>query len=570
MISTTIPFAAAAAVLSTVAIGSAATIVVYENDFATRRSSSAIAGVASAAYPANGIMSNTVDSVYPQPANGATGERIVPEKVATPGVAEPTGTDGWRMLLPHPSATGEITMRRFNANSCLRFGYEGFSVGAAHPIGTTFRDGTLRMVLDMRLPGSFGTDTDVLERMAVSLGDDTLYGGVRAACLAGRFCSTGVGFSSASSGVPRYLDADGTAHTGAYSLQMSSWYRAEITVHLDADPKTFDYVLYEQLTGDPDAAPSMSAANGTQVFAVAGVEGMNGVSEISTLALFASRSAAFFDSIRIWHTSSGGTQETLVYKNSFSERTVWAKAAVLTGGDAPTDSWRMLRTDLSGAFALGDNPALAFDGGDNSSGQAGHPLGTTLTSGEVVAQADIRAPRGWTANGGSSYVRIGGDGHLAAQDGYLTQVAAAFGLRCMADARAATWSGSLCTNSAIVAWNENAPGGAAFSAAPCAVTPGHWYRFVATARMWESLCDIAVYDMGDVQPTLATSTPASPVATFSALPFRTPKAALGGISCISASATTVRPNPLDPSSMPWFDNFRVTSLTQDATVISVR
>ena len=33
---------------------------------------------------------------------------------------------------------------------------------------------------------------------------------------------------------------------------MSSWYRAEITVYLDADPKTFDYVLYEQLTLFPE------------------------------------------------------------------------------------------------------------------------------------------------------------------------------------------------------------------------------------------------------------------------------------------------------------------------------
>lgn len=568
----TIPcFAAAAAFAVTAGIAFGAAETIYENDFATRRSSSAIAGTVSAPYPAHGSVSNTVGTViYPQPADGATGDRLVPAKVAAPGVAEPAGADGWRMLLPNASATGEITMRRFNANSCLRFGYEGFSVGAAHPIGTTFRDGTLRMVLDMRLPGSFGTDADVLERMAVSLGDDTLYGGVRAACLAGRFCSVGVGFSSASSGVPHYLDAVGTAHTGAYSLKMSSWYRAEITVYLDADPKTFDYVLYEQLTGDPNGAPSMNAANGTQVFAVSGVEGMNGVSEISTLALFASRSAAFFDSIRIWHTPSAGSQETLVYKNSFSERTIWAKAAVLTGGDAPFDSWRMLRTDLSGAFAFGGNPALAFDGGDNSSGQAGHPLGTTLTSGEVVAQADIRAPRGWTANGGSAYVRLGGDGHLAAQDGYLTQVAAAFGFRCMADARANTWSGSLCTNSAIVAWNENASGGAGFVAAPATVTPGRWYRFVATARMRESLCEVAVYDMGEAQPTLATSTPASPMATFSDLPFRTPKAALGGISCISASATTVRPNLLDPSSMPWFDNFRVVLHAQTATVLSIR
>ena len=555
--------AASVACVSMVSANAAVTI--YENDFAQRRSTGAISGSTSANYPATTIVSNTVQSgVYPQPSNGANGDNIVPALVFDNDNPQPVGIDGWRRLYATQSLVlGDVLMKKYGDNSCFRIAYNNNRTGVAQPIGNKIGNGTLRMMLDMRLPTSFGEEypMDTTERIGVALGNDTLYDGVGDACLAGRFLSAGVGLSGTAAGVPRYLDANGDEQTGATTLKMSSWYRAEITVHLDASPRTFDYVLYEQQTGDTSSSPSMTAANGPQVFSVSGVGGMNGVQEISTLSLWATQSYAHFDSIRIWHTPTGASQESLIYQNSFSKRVVWTKASALTdtahNDAAAQDGWCTQRTSCQDAVAFGDaNPSLMFCGDESATGYAGQPLGMTVNKDEVTVQADIRPPRGWVDETGSAWLRLGGDGHLVRESGtsFLGKTAAGFGFNCGSND---AMYGGLCTNCVIVAYRGNGSGGGQVVSAPVAVEKSHWYRFVAKVRVEDGLYNVNVYDMGETHPTLATATPAVPVASFTDLPFRTAKESLGGISSVSASVVSTRSNFCDSASPVLFDNIRV-------------
>ncbi len=555
-----------AAAVAFVALASAnASETIYENDFAQRRSTGAISGSTSANYLATTVVSNTVQTgVYPQPANGANGDNIVPTLVDDNDSPQPVGIDGWRRLYATQSLVlNDVKMKKYGDNPCLRFEYDNNRNGVAQPIGNKIGNGTLRMVLDMRLPTSFGEEypMDTTERIGVALGNDALYDGIGNACLAGRFLSAGVGFSGTTTGVPRYLDANGDERTGSTTLKMSSWYRAEIMVHLDASPRTFDYVLYEQQTGNTSSSPSMTAANGPQVFSVSGVGGMNGVQEISTLSLWATQSYAHFDSIRIWLTPTGASQESLIYQNSFSKRVVWTKASVLTDTShddaAAQDGWCTQRTGYQDAVAFGDaNPSLMFCGDESATGYAGQPLGMTIIKGEVIVQADIRPPRGWVDRTGSAWLRLGGNGHLTRESGttFLGKTAAGFGFNC--DSNSAE-SGGLCTNCVIVAYRGNGSGGGEVARSSAAVEKAHWYRFVAKVRMEDSLYDVNVFDMGEAHPTLATATPAVPVATFTDLPFRTARESLGGISSVSASVVATRSNFCDSASPVLFDNIRV-------------
>ena len=94
-----------------------------------------------------------------------------------------------------------------------------------------------------------------------------------------------------------------------------------------------------------------------------------------------------------------------------------------------------------------------------------------------------------------------------------------------------------------------------------AVDSTHWYRFVASGEIRKSQYDLAVYDMGEEQPTLATATPTMPVATFTALPFRRAISDLGGVSCISVSSSYNPNSALDAALTSRIDNLCVKTLS---------
>ena len=94
-----------------------------------------------------------------------------------------------------------------------------------------------------------------------------------------------------------------------------------------------------------------------------------------------------------------------------------------------------------------------------------------------------------------------------------------------------------------------------------AVDSTHWYRFVASGEIRKSQYDLAVYDMGEEQPTLATATPTMPVATFTALPFRRASSDLGGVSCISVSSAYNPNSAYDADLTSRIDNLRVKTMS---------
>ena len=166
-----------------------------------------------------------------------------------------------------------------------------------------------------------------------------------------------------------------------------------------------------------------------------------------------------------------------------------------------------------------------FGNGDETYATAVHDLGGEYKNGAMLAQADICAPTAWQSAGGCANVWFGGDqyheGNLNV-GAYNYEKMAAFGFGM--------------TNTTFAAFRGDRAGGGAWETSGTA-TPGHWYRFVVTSENRES--NVSVYDMGTDQPTLATATPATPVATFSGLPFRS---SASRVSCVGVSAMGVK-NP---------------------------
>ena len=552
----------------------------YRNSFDKCRRRSLAAGTRTATYAADCTVTNTVGSeTYVSPATGnVNGRNIVPAKEAGSTTVEPIGIDGWRRLVGNATANQNSTVGMATPNSgnpCMRISHTSATAservaGVAHPIGTTVRSGTLRMRVDMRQPSAWGSDPSSA-RLYVSLGNDTLYNGYRDQCMSGRFLHAGITYGGTLYGYPCYLNASGSiVSETSVKTASNTWYRAEFTVHLDSG--TFDYTLYEQGGRGADNHPYLSDADGTVVFSKSNLPRIaaNGVTEISTLAVWGFRSTVYYDNIQIWHTPPGATEETLLYRNSFSSRTVCQPGrseGKLTGtlmkDPEGQDGWTAVDIGTMGAYFSGDdNPAMYFKNPEGSYGYAVHELGQTVSNGIIVAQVDMRPPRGWWSKNdscsGSVYVRFGGDSHYLGQINtdstkFYALTASGFGFKHIAGNRLA----GIYTNVALVAWQGNRAGGGSMTPGNVTVDTTHWYRFVATMDLRKSQYDVAAYDMGTTHPTLSTPSPAAPAARFSALPFRYTTGSLGGISAFSVNANYTYSSPLDDTLQPYVDNIRI-------------
>lgn len=558
----------------------------YVNDFSSRQYRNLAEGTTSAAYVADGFVTTNKapNEMYTYPPQDSTGISIVPARVKNNATIEPVGLDGWRRLIPEDGAdaTNRVQLYRHRTYSgedpVMRFTSEA-TVGVACPIGSTLSNGLVRMVADMRVPSSWGSKSN--GRMWMSLGNDTLYTGYLSGYKKGRFVHAGIAAPNdgkGTNGIPCYINSSGTTvKDSPVRTKMSTWYRGEIVADLDTGK--FDYVLYEQ----GENHPSVNDSNGTVVFEIKNATKMNNanVTTISTFALWAISVGAYFDSVQIWHKAPGATDETQLYYNSMRYRNVYPqglKVGALTGtiinNPEGQDRWVSINTGTKSAVVTDDdNPAMTF--GDNYTGYAVHDLGQTVRTGTLVAQVDIRPPRSWMNQSGGAYFRLGGDKHFEGGLGgvndaasFLNWCAGGFGFKTFSNAKDEC---GMTTNVTIVAMQGDGNGDGSMIAATqtTIIDPSHWYRFVATAHMSESLYDVAVYDMGTTQPTLATATPGATVATFQNLPFRHTNANLGGISCISANVNNTWSDVLDTSLQPYFDNIRV-STQQSAFVITVR
>ena len=549
----------------------------YENDFATRRWRT-FGGTASHTYVADCLVTNRVENeVY------VLDQYLVPDRENNGTTVQPEGIDRWRRV--NKDGTGNAAVKSDSSGTYLRFDLsrdgntKNFYAFLAQPLESTFSSGKLKFAVDTRLPSGnyWKYQSGLASVLWVTLGSASYYAGDPDKYNKWRWAAVGIRAQSDGNKVT-YVPTSGDSlnfmpDTG--SITNTSWYR--IVIEADIDAKNYTFKVYDQGTKYPDSA----TADKTLIYTSSTIPQKDTLNTISSFSLAAYYCPVYFDNVKIWHTPTGSESETLIYENFFTSRTIYAqdkRVAPLVGtlelNPEGQDSWTRVNNTKSGIFVdwADANPALTFGRNDEYSAiYAVQDLGQTVKNGVLTLQADMRPPKGWLKNGdGAAYVRLGGDVHrqgtlLEGNAYFLNDIATGFGFKCTNAGK----SDNLYTNSTIVAYCGDRAGGGTMEAAAYDVVSTNWYRFVATIDVSKSQYDVSVYDMGATHPTLATATPAEPVATFSELPFRRTKADLGGISCVSASAVKSVQSIYDQSLAPMIDNIRV-STQQSAFFISIR
>ena len=548
----------------------------YENDFATRRWRT-FGGTASHTYVADCLVTNSVEKdVY------VVDRNLVPARENDGTTIQPEGIDRWRRV--NKDGTGLAAIKSDSSGNFLRFDLsrdgtkKNFYAFLAQPLETTFSSGKLKFSVDTRLPsgnywkyqsGFASVLWVTLGSASYYAGDPNKYNGYRWAAVGIRAQGDGnkVTYVPTSGDSPNFLPDTG-------SITNTAWYR--IVIEADIDAKNYAFKVYSQGAINPQ----INTADGTLIYTSQTIARKDSIQTISSFSLAAYYCPVYFDNIKIWHTPTGSESETLLYSNNFTTRTIYAqdtRVAQLVGrlklNPEGQDHWTRAYNNDKGIFVdwADNNPALTF-ARDGSDMWAVQDIGQTVKSGLLVAQADMKPPKGWLANGGSTYVRLGGDAlrqsPMRKDDSYfLNNIAMGFGFKNTNTGK----SDNLYTNSTIAAFRGDLHAGGAMENAEFDVDTTHWYRFVATTAVTRNQYDVSVYDMGTEHPTLATPTPTNepPVATFSALPFRRTKAVLGGISCISVSGNKAAQNMYDQSLEPMIDNLRV-SHTMFGTRISIK
>lgn len=530
----------------------------YENDFATRRWR-IFGGTASHTYVADCLVTNSVkNEVY------VNEKYLVTNRVDNGTTVQPIGTDGWRRT-HHENGTANAWVRSDNnGGPYLRFNCNTTDTTSqgylAQPFGSIISSGKVRLAVDARLPS--GWDANGI--LWVTLAGDQYYNAdPKTARSKYRWASVGI---RGADNTPTYIyDTNGNARnpTPDAPITKEHWYRLVVTADLDA--KTTDFSVFEQGTSYPNS----DTANGTCIFTTNGIPKIGTASPLTCFSLGAVKRLVYFDNVKIWHIPTGSETETLLYENDFTTRTIYSqdtRVAQLVGklrlDPEGQDSWTRAYSSESGVFVdwADNNPALTFVR-DGSETWAVQDIGQTVKNGILLAQADIKPPKGWLENGGSTYVRLGGDklrqSPLRRDDNYfLNNIAMGFGFKNTSPKEKGKID-NLYTNSTIAAFRGDLNAGGAMENAEFDVDTTHWYRFVATTVVPRNQYDVAVYDMGTEHPTLATPTPETPVVTYTELPFRRTKAVLGGISCIAVSGHKAAQSMCDQSLEPLVDNLRV-------------
>lgn len=530
----------------------------YVNDFTSGRRRN-LDGTVSGAYTPDSLLTSRVENeVY---VVGDT--HPVVGDLTGANVVQPLGVDGWRRTM-HGAGTARAYVSSTTDYTVLRCEGSAKTEGVAyvtHPFGTTVFSGKVKIQVDVRTHSTWTYNAKFLNTAWLTLGDEAHYNATPADAQNHRFTSVGIrATDSATKGSPLYMPPSGTkAATAMDAIAKSKWYRMVVTA--DIDNGKVVYKLYDQ----GEASPNSATADGTLLYTSPEFDQLNSdrVKSLSCFSLGTYFCTLYFDNIKVWHTPTGSSDETLLYENYFSSRTCHKRVAKLAGtmslNPEGQDGWTRLNWEGADVFVTdAANPAVAF-ARYNSDSFVAHDIGRNVRTGTLTVQADMRPPKGWQGTGGSVYLRLGGDAHIQSSirddDTYfLKNIATGFGFRNVGTAK----KDNIYTNSTIAAYRGDLNAGGAFENAACAVDPAHWYRFVATVRVSDSEYDVAVYDMGAAQPTLATATPASPVATFSALPFRRSRNDLGGISCYGLSVNRTLYSSVDETLGPLVDNIRIT------------
>ena len=487
----------------------------YVNDFCTRKSRNLAASTVAADYAATNSVADEVGStVYKKL------ENILPS-----GQTDYTssGLDGWKRR------NGKASLSIIDGNqnlSVTNHSLGNFVIGA-HPIGMTAVNGILRFRGDLRTPPSWSTSNRYAYFL---LGGDQMYTASTTSDFSAG-CYLRVGFQETNTFYRVYSGGNQTDTIDkTVMINKARWYRVYVTVNLDQG--TYGVEIYD--TGVTTTTMGASTPDGTLVVSYSNLIGNSNVNHISCygVAEYGALNAKF-DNIKISYTPSGSSEEELIYSNLFNTRTIYRREESMIGTlkSSPTgmDGWTRLGTSTKTVSLSSDgNAALVFGDGDATYATAVHHMGGVYGNGAMTAQADICAPTDWQDVGGCANIWFGNDQyHEGNLNGgvYNYEKMAAFGFGI--------------TNTTFAAFRGDRAGGGAWETSGT-TTAGHWYRFVVSATNRAS--DVSVYDMGTDQPTLATATPATPVATFDALPFRVDTGIRSGISCVGVSAMGVK-NP---------------------------
>lgn len=529
---------------------------VYQNDFTERRSASPVAGATSAGYAVTGLVTNRVEAdVYLLDSVS----NLTPPATGTHATKQPTGLDGWRRTGYNTDlGTMEAGVRKDGDTTYLRFGGgENTFAFFTHALGSAPTSGKVRLSADARLSTSWGQSGIVW----VTLGDDDYYEATPGDAKNHRFTAVGI---RGTANTPTFVDAGGSQNPMPdAAISAGHWYRIVVTADLDAGLASLR--LYEQ---GEQPYPTSTTPDGTLLYSNDAITRINDVDSISSFSLGVFNKIVYFDNIKVWHIPTDSPEATILYENYFSSRTCYFqdrredRLVGTASNPASIDGWKRLSTTTDRILLVGGaNQALGFNSvGSGGSAYAAHELGGRFRNGTVATRFDLLAPNAWDSNG-QLYVWLGGDRYFggSTEDG---------------DGTFYKWGavGAGFSGGSFAAYSGDGAGGGDYRTSGAA-TPGHWYRFVMTSETsGAGKSDVAVYDMGTVQPSLATPTPSSGVvATFSALPFRRSANALGGVSCVAIQARGVKAaNPLDPdASRLLVDNIAV-EFTAAATVLTIR
>lgn len=552
----------------------------YVNDFTTRRSRNLAPATTTGTYTADCLVTNTV--------SGETywvGRELFPPTTGNQAVPQPVGVDGWRRLNSAGTTTPSVYKDSSDSHLLLHYPLESGKFGVtAVPIGSTLRTGKVRVRADVRTIGIGGGDLATRGAFLYAGGEE-FYTCNKAAFdnAAGQFARIGIIGEYTQKEVDgelktfrrpacRTANGEWVNGTGDEWVKQATWLRFVIEADLDAGTYTAKFL--DQGVNQPSSDSEDSTTN---YFERAGIPAINPITEISSVGLGAYMSEVKFDNIKVWHRPTGASEETLVYDNSFNPRTIYhqnVRSGRLTGtlwtGPWGQDGWIRTNTGTMNVYVVDDgvNPALAF-GGVNYSYSV-HDIGTLLKGGTVITQADVTPSECWSGAYRYNIFWLGGDqfheGNLNGGDaGFVKWTAAGFGFR---DTTSTTNSVGQYTNITICAYNGDGAGGGTYANSNAKVDPSHWYRFIATTSMKDSVSDVAVYDLGTDHPTLATPTPAVPVATFANMRSRHLAQDLGGVSCFGmyVNAPLLWNSASTTASLLW-DNIRISHKPAGVMVI---
>lgn len=507
--------------------------VCYENDFQTRRyrtlSASSAATTATYAAKTESVAVQDVFSGYPDGALNTY--NILPKmtKEQRESAGEP-GIDGWRRHAwgGANSIGGPVGVSSSSSTAVgsggkvMAFAWNGSYTCLSQPIGTSLMSGKVTLQADVFLQGEWSEYTYVADcnRAMVVLGSTAMHTAGETAFP--KAAAASFGYSKVRSGEKDAYVYDWTPITGPYGKattlageapEKNNWYRYQIVA--DLDQKSYDVTVWKM---GANSQPMDTESPAETFFTQTGIAFENDVADIGSFAIYgygygnaidkgALNHRVLVDNIIVKHND-----ETL-YTNNFATRTRTIKAQPTATGylayeyNLPDGQDGWIRPD-----GVGDEhgwaAATVRDDNGNKFASLGalRETGTSTRYGHVFGQAymkegfsfsvDLRPPCAFKGKNGLASVALGGRS--------LEQLQAH---EAIADANKMLEFGfkGTATDYADYVGEKGVPFvGDQLLTFTQPVDLSHWYRFTVDGKVSSNTCQLRVYDMGTMHPTVDT------------------------------------------------------------------